>query len=586
MSIRIEPPYWFSGMEDSTLQLMISGLESSDIPIVVSIPNISIERVKCVNDGYAILNLEIAKDIKPGSYDIIVNGIRCPYEIKQKKRWIPRTDSISVGDSIYLVMPDRFARGKELDNIPMKVRRDSNSRHGGNITGIIEHLNYIAGIGFTALWLTPVLENNMPNEGSKSQYAFYHGYAITDFYNIDPHFGSLADYIRLVGEAHLQNIKVIKDLVFNHCGSNHPWVKNSPMSEWISCTEDGSYQLTNYKISTIFDPYAPIEEKEVTIDGWFTPHMPNLNLRNPHLLRYMTQMTLWWIETAGIDAIRMDTYPYVDIECMIEWQKRLQLEYPGFSVIAETWEPEAAYTAKIQELVYEAIPKVSFIIMDFAFQNRIELMAKDRDAIRIYNHFASDYLYKYPQRSLAFLDNHDLKRWFAELPDVKYLKQALAILLTSPRIPQILSGTEILMQGDGCGHGDGNNRQDFPGGWQDDKLNKFYAKDRSRQENDMVKFLSKLLKWRQENPDVLAGKMTHYIPINDVIVYFREDHEKKIMVIVNISKKKIPLSTDRFQSELSSYKYGRDILSNRVYTINVNSSIPISSNSVLILDLN
>lgn len=586
MSIRIDPPYWFSGMEDTTLQLMISGLKSSDTPIEVKIPNTSVERVDDVNEGYVILNLEIAKDIKPATYEILINGISYSYEIKQKKKWIQIKDTIGIEDSIYLVMPDRFSRGKDYDSIPKKIRRDPNARHGGNIAGIIEHLDYIAQLGFTALWLTPVLENDMPNEGSKSQYSFYHGYAITDFYSIDRHFGKLNDYIRLVSCAHSKGIKIIKDFVFNHCGSNHPWAVNPPMNDWISYSDNDRHELTNYKISTVFDPYAPDEEKEATIDGWFTPNMPNLNMRNPHLLTYMTQMTLWWIETAGIDAIRMDTYPYVDIDCMIEWQRRIQVEYPGFSVIAETWEPEAAYTAKIQDLVYKAIPHASFIIMDFAFQKRIELMAKEHDAIQIYNHFASDYLYIYPKKALAFLDNHDLNRWFAEIPGAKLLKQALAILLTSPRIPQVLYGSEILMQGDGRDHGDGNNRQDFPGGWSNDELNKFNSKDRTRQENDLVRFLSKLLKWRQNYPDLLAGEMTHYIPVDNVIVYFRETAKQKIMVIINISNKKVSLLTDRFQSELSSYKYGRDILSNRVYAILENLSIPISSNSVLILDLN
>lgn len=585
MSIIIDPPYWFSGMEDQSFQLMISGLESLDTSIDVNLPTRSIKRVEDVCNGYVILDIELTKDIVPGTYDIKIDGICYPYEIRQKKVWLPRKDSISVEDSIYLLMPDRFARGTKNNSILKKIRRDPNARHGGNIAGIIEHLDYITSLGFTSLWLTPVLENNMPNEGSKGQYSFYHGYAITDFYNIDFHFGSLIDYIRLVKEAHLKNIKVIKDFVFNHCGSNHPWFHNPPMDDWFSINEDGSWDLTNYKISTIFDPYAPESGKKATIDGWFTPNMPNLNLHNPYLLQYMIQMTIWWIETANIDAIRMDTYPYVDIMCMIKWQKRIQLEYPGFTVIAETWEPEAAYTAKIQEQVYAAIPECSFVVMDFAFQRRITDMFKTGNALHIYNHFAGDYLYRFPKRVMAFLDNHDMPRWLSEFHNTTQLKQALAILLTTPRIPQLLYGTEILLSGDGRGTGDGNFRQDFPGGWSEDKINKFLSNNRSRNENSVIRFISRLLNWRRNNPHLLAGRMTHYIPEENVIVFFRESDIRKVMVIINLSSKRRELPINLFHDELSSYSLGIDVINGRKTELCPELKMKLTARSIKILNL-
>lgn len=572
-------------MENSNLQLMISGLESSDTSIDITFSSQSFRQVSGVNDGYAILEIELDSNIQPDCYAVIINGVKYPYEIKKKNEWAPRADSISIDDSIYLVMPDRFARGKDFNKIPKHIRRDPNSRHGGNLAGITEHLDYIANLGITALWLTPILENDMPNEGQRCQYSFYHGYGITDFYNIDSHFGSLEDYVKLIDTAHNRNLKIIKDLVFNHCGSNHPWVEHPPMDNWISRNTDGSHRITNYKISTVFDPYAPNNEKIDTIDGWFTQNMPNLNLKNHHLLIYLTQMSIWWIESMGIDAIRMDTYPYVDIESMIEWQRRLQSEYPGFSVIAETWENEPSYTAKIQEKVYESLPECSFITMDFAFQKKLELMTKERNAFEIYNHFASDFVYMYPQRTLAFLDNHDLDRWCAMFPNSKTLKLALTILLTSPRIPQILYGTELMLQGDGRGNGDGNNRQDFPGGWSEDNIDKFVAKNRTRKENDMIRFLSKILRWRNENLDVVSGDMTHYIPNDNVLVYFRESSRNKIMVIINLSNKKEYLSIDRFDMELTSYRYGKDLLTEHTFSFEEDTPLSISSNSMLILNL-
>lgn len=585
MPIKIEPPYWFSGMRNRKLQLMISGEELSDSEIVVNIPHTYLHRTIGVNSDYAIIDLELSEDIVTGEYSLQIDDTIIPYFIKPKRYWQETTDSISIHDSVYLLMPDRFARGREEEPIAHKVRKDPNAWHGGNLRGVIDHLDYLSKLGITALWMTPVVENNMPNEGDRYQYSFYHGYAATDYYVIDFRFGSLPDYIELVEKSHERGIKVIKDFVFNHCGSNHPWFHNPPMTNWFSVNKDGKPVMTNYKISTVFDPYAPLEEKEATVNGWFTPNMPNLNLHNPYLLQYMIQMTIWWIETCGIDAIRMDTYPYVDMECMIEWQKRLQLEYPGFSVIAETWEAEAAFTAKIQETVYEAIPKCSFIVMDFAFQKKIIDMVKRGDALELYNHFAYDFLYSYPKRLLSFLDNHDMRRWLSEISEPAKLRQALAILFTTPRIPQLFYGTEILLFGDGKGKEDGDYRQDFPGGWPEDMSDKFKVKNRTQSENAMFRFISKLLTWRKKNQDIISGRMTHYIPLENVLVFFRESENLKIMVIVNLADKRMSLSLDRFQKEVFSYNYGKDIITRKRYGMNIDSSLPLSSNSVKILNL-
>lgn len=579
MSIRIEPPYWFSGMKTKNLQLMFIGENVSQASFEFDIPHDSLHRVSNVSTDYAIFYLNLSEKAEVGVYKIIINDTIYYFELKSRRKWEETSDSVSCKDTIYLLMPDRFA-SKGINSIHNNEynRKNPNARHGGDLNGITSHLDYLSQLGITALWLTPVLENNMPNEGSKSQYSFYHGYAITDYYNVDPHFGSLQDYISLVQESHQRNIKVIKDFVFNHCGAHHPWVKNPPMSDWISGDECGQHVLTNYKISTLFDPYAPTSEKHATIDGWFTENMPDLNLSNGHLLRYMTQMTIWWIETSGIDAIRMDTYPYVQIRSMIEWQKRIQQEYPGFSVIAETWEPEAAYTAKMQDVVYEAIPDCSFIVMDFAFQKRIERALVDSEANEMYNHFAYDFLYRFPKRVMSFLDNHDLRRWLSFVPNYRKLKLALGMLLTTPRIPQILYGTEILLSGDGKGVGDGNNRNDFPGGWDSDLCNKFLRKNRSKQENEIYRFISKLLKWRAENPEIVCGDMIHYIPQNGVSVWFRKSHTSSIMVAVNFSSQRKIVGSDRFKRELESIRCVKDILNGK--SIDISKSIIMPRESI------
>lgn len=586
MSIRIDPPYWFSGMKTPNLQLMFIGKNVSNASFEFDIPHDSLYRVSDVSTDYAIFYLHLSEDIKDGIYQIIIDGDIYYYELKSRREWDETNDSISCKDTIYLVMPDRFAHdGTDTVYDIEYNRKNPNARHGGNLNGVTSHLDYLSHLGVTALWLTPVLENNMPNEGAKSQYSFYHGYAITDFYNIDPHFGSILDYISFVEKSHKKRIKVIKDFVFNHCGLRHLWVNNPPMNDWISSDESGQHMLTNYKISTLFDPYAPTSEKLATIDGWFTENMPDLNLSNRHLLTYMTQMTLWWIETSGIDAIRMDTYPYVHINSMIEWQKRIQQEYPGFSIIAETWEPEAAYTAKIQDMVYEAIPDCSFIVMDFAFQKRIERSLIDCNANEAYNHFVYDFLYRYPKRVMSFLDNHDLRRWLSIVPNHKKLMLALGMLLTTPRIPQILYGTEILLSGDGKGFGDGNNRNDFPGGWESDPFNKFINKNRTHQENEIYQFISKLLKWRKDNPEIVCGDMIHYIPQNGVLVYFRKSYASSLMVAVNFSNQRKIVGCDRFSGELKSIYYMKDILNGKVYDISQSFILPGESIKFFAFDI-
>jgi glycosidase len=511
------------------------------------------------------------------------------YEFREKRlREVPSTDSISTGDSIYLIMADRFSRYPTNDGRVLS-RENPNGWHGGNIRGIIQHLDYIQDLGFTAIWITPLWENDMPDvETPTGVYSSYHGYAATNFYKIDSRFGSLSDYIELVDEAHKRGLKVVMDMIFNHCGRNHPWISNPPMENWINRLHDSDSLITNYQIYTLFDNYASHKDRDDTITGWFSESMPDLNFANDSVRLYFTQMTIWWIEVAGIDAIRMDTYLYVDFSSMLKFQAEIQKRYPGFTIIGETWAPHAAYTAKIQEQVYEKHSDVSFVTMDFAFQKTITEQLSIHNyqgkEFELYHHMALDFLYTHPKRQLAFLDNHDLSRWICKNSSVKRLKQALIVLLTIPRIPQVLYGTEILLSGKGLGLSDGDIRQDFPGGWEEDKLNKFNSLQRTKRENEVFHFVRSLLRWRRSSRAVSEGNMIHYCPDNEVYVYFRFFEQECVMVLLNLSSEMTFIDTSHYKENIQGYKTGVDVVSGRRYNI-TNGIIRLHEQEGLVLSL-
>lgn len=569
---RIEPSCWFNNLNENNLQLLIYGEGVDCANVQTTIPHDLISIVRGLEGKYLIVNLSLHNHIKEGLYDITVvsaaEKVDIPYEIRSRNSLNgQRKPAITNEDVVYMLMPDRFAKeGTASQNL--QTQNDPNKRHGGNIRGIITNLPYLRDLGITALWLTPVFKNSE-----------YHGYSITDFYDVEPCLGTLEDYKTLVRLAHENGIKIVMDVVFNHCGIEHPWVKNPPLSDWFNGQNGKKIRITNYLVTTIFDPYASQVDRDNTVKGWFTEKMPDLNITNEFVFRYLTQMTIWWIETAGIDAIRMDTYLYSDFDRMIEWQNIVSKEYPGFSVIAETWVPEAAYTAKIQNEAYKKLcENASFIVMDFAFQKRIEA-CYDRTApydkeAQIYNHFLYDYLYSEPENALVFLDNHDLPRWFSHIKNKSKLKQALVVLLTVPRIPQIYYGTEFLFSSDGNGKGDGNYRVDaFDAMSVSDKF----------AGNDMARFLRTVLNWRKTSQAISRGSMKHFIPQNGVYVYFRTCEEEKVMVLVNNTSKASIVDTSLYQEELQGYKSGTDVITKR--EISLGGLLPLQKNEVFVLEL-
>lgn len=523
--------------------------------------------------------------------------------MKKKTKIVER--GITPKDVIYLIMPDRFASGHS-NCCKKDVDRDNPWMwHGGTLRGIIEHLDYIKELGVTAIWLTPVFENNNPIESAK--YASYHGYGVTNFKKIDPHFGSLYDFKELVNQAHAKEIKVIIDLVMNHCGIGHHWVNEQP--DYINVLDNKTNpRLSNYNLTTVLGEYASKYDKETTVKGWFTKQMPDIDLTNKDVQTYFIDVVDYWIKEAGVDGLRLDTYLYADDKAMREWQNKLWEKHPGFPIIAETWVPNTAYTAEIQKRMSQQVCYTSLlsrlkkticrsdlnersnipIIMDFAFQKAIDKAfdnnKSEEQQRALYDHFLYDYLYDNPSMTLAFLDNHDMRRWYYEHEDLDIAKQAMGILLTVPRIPQILYGTEILSTGDNEGTGDGNWRNDFPGGWEEDPVNKFISKGRTSSEEDFFKFTQALLKWRKDSSAVTCGKMVQFLPQNGVYVYCRYNEIQRFVVFANLLGFNSKIELCRYKEIFDGKGKGKNIITKAEIDLSSRELI-IQKNQILIIQL-
>lgn len=493
-------------------------------------------------------------------------------------------NSITQNDVIYLIMPDRFScHDYPLTNLQVD-RNKSTFWHGGNIRGVIDRLNYLSELGVTAIWLTPIMENN--NRLEMQKYASYHGYGITDFCKVDEHFGSIEDYQELVRKSHELGIKVIFDFVMNHCGIGSDLLKLHP--SWFNRLDsEKKPRLTNHNTTTILGSYSSKYDKETTIKGWFTPNMPDFDLSNSEVLAFFEQTIDWWLNQCPIDAIRLDTYQYVDQEGMLEWQKSVQQKHPGLSIIAETWVPDAAYTAEIQKKYNTSVSRV--IVMDFAFQQAIQKAfsshKSEQQAYALYNHFINDFLYDEPGHILAFLDNHDMVRWCYAHKNINQVKQAIGVLLTIPRIPQILYGTEILLKGDGKGLEDGNWRCDFPGGWKDDAIDLF--DDATRKQDKKIynfwKYTQRLIQWRKHSNAVTKGQMTHFLPQNGVYVYVRNFESEMVVVIVNFSKSKQTIALSRYREIIPLNFFGIDLVSKKVISL-ANEKLEIKKYGIIIAE--
>lgn len=568
----VEPPYWWTGMANDTLQIMVTGPGIARSTAGIDYPGVRlVEQVALDSPNYKLLYAVIGKDAQPGTFDISFTAAgkttEVPYELKKRTPDASATGGFDASDVLYLLMPDRFAKGADnkADDLRFKAkvdRNNPNARHGGDLKGIENHLDYLHDLGVTALWLCPVLENDMPG-GS------YHGYATTDYYRVDPRFGTNADYARLVEKAHGKGLKVVMDMIFNHSGSEHPWLKDMPAADWFN-HPDGK-TLTNFRLTTVHDPYASDYDLDRTVNGWFVTAMPDLNQRNRHLTKYLIQNSIWWIESTKIDGIRMDTYPYADLDAMAEWNREVLREYPGFNIVGECWYANEAGSAFWQKgnKINPRNPELPTVMDFFFIQHGREAFNTETtpwDGLnKVYDHLAQDFLFPDPQHILTFLDNHDSDRFLAEEPaDLGSWKQAQTFLLTSRGIPQIYYGTELLMSGSKEGS-DGYIRRDFPGGFPGDTVNAFTPEGRTPLQNEAWDFLSKLLKWRRgEANDIIArGSLKHFMPQNGIYAYTRTLGDRSITVLLNGTDTPLTTTMERTAESLPYGSEYTDIISGK-----------------------
>ena len=614
---RIEPTDWYVGLKDASLQLMVYGKDIKTADVTTDYPGVKIDSlVRLDSPNYLLVYMNV-KDAQPGTMTLLFQQgkqkKKVNYTLKAREKKGEERYGFSNADVLYMLMPDRFASGRtDNDQIkglrPYKNDRTQPSlRHGGDLEGIRQHLDYFKELGVTALWFTPVLENDSPDHGTQST---YHGYATTNYYRVDPRFGSNEEYRQLCDEAHAKGLKIVMDMIFNHSGYEHPWTLDMPSKDWLNTPEwlspenqanavemktmDGAakvndkYLQTSYKLTPVVDPYASKIDLHETVDGWFVPTMPDLNQRNPHVIKYLIQNSIWWIETVGIDGIRMDTYPYADRDAMAQWMKIIGEEYPNFNTVGETWVTEPAYTAAWQK-DSKLSEKNSYLptVMDFAFYDRInQAKNEETDAWwngfnRIYNNFVYDYLYPNPSNVMAFLENHDTDRFLGEGKDTVALKQALALLLTVNRTPQLYYGTEVLMNG--TKHiTDGNVRKDFPGGFPGDTKNCFTREGRTQAENAMFDWLSRLLHWRQGNDVIIKGKQTQFIPFNGIYVIARQYNGKTVLTILNGNRKQADMQLDRYAEVIGNTTAAKDVITGR--TVKLDKKLSLKSRQTLILE--
>ncbi|GHT47762.1 neopullulanase SusA [Bacteroidia bacterium] len=580
---RVEPAFWWTGMNNPELQILVHGKNIARSQVQLDYPDVRIkEVVKVENPNYLFIYLEIGKEARPGTLNLIFNEgkkkVIQGYELKERANSIG-AQGFNASDVLYLIMPDRFANGDtkndDLDEADID-RNNPNARHGGDLAGISDRLDYLSDLGVTAIWLNPVLENKMPEK----KYRSYHGYAVTDFYKIDRRFGSNEDYCRLIEKIHGKGMKVVMDMIYNHCGSSHWWMNDFPCKDWLN-HQDG-FVSTNHNLYAAVDIHAPQSEVNGLTEGWFVESMPDLNQKNPYLATYLIQNSIWWIEYARIDGIRHDTHPYVDYDFLSKWCKAVLDEYPGFNMVGESWYLNSAPLAWWQRNSKVSNKQSNLkTTMDFNLMNACQ----DMDLRKIYEVIAQDFLYEDVNNILIFLDNHDLSRFVKkEETDLNRFKQALAFLLTTRGIPQLYYGTEILMSGEKS-EGDGNLRKDFPGGWSGDPVDAFTSAGRTVLQNEAFDYLQKLLQWRKTNKAVTEGKLIHYAPSwnEDVYVYARIKDNNKVLVILNGSTEEQTLSPEKYREVIGNAGSGKDIISGK--TIDLNGKIIVPAKGVYILEL-
>lgn len=579
-------------MQDSSLELLVHGQGIAALEPALDQPGVRLVDVQRTNNpNYLFLELELAPDAPAGQFRIDFNQhgasvLHYDYELQSREPGSAARSGFGPSDVIYLITPDRFANGDpgndEVANLAEGVdRRAPDGRHGGDLAGVINHLGYVADMGYTQIWLNPVLENDQPQ-------ASYHGYATTDFYQVDARFGSNAQYRELAEEAAKQHIGLIMDVILNHCGSEHWWLRDLPAGDWIN--HDGHFVATTHDKTSLFDPHGAESDRRRFSDGWFVPTMPDLNQRNPHLATYLIQNSLWWVEYAGLSGLRVDTWPYSDRAFLTEWARRMTAEYPGLNIVGEEWLTNPSMVAYWQRGTSRGDGYESWLpsLMDFPLNDAVmsglkEETGRGAGLDRIYRMLANDFVYADAGNLVIFPDNHDMSRIYTQLDErFDRYRIALAFFLTTRGIPQLYYGDEILMTNPGT-DAHGVIRSDFPGGWPGDAVNAFTGAGLTDRQREAQALMRKLLNWRKTATALHDGKLTQYAPEDGCYVYFRRDERQTLMVVVNSTAENKRIDLSRFDDLIEGAAYGTDALSGARFSLA--ESLDAPATSILVLDL-
>jgi glycosidase len=589
---RIEPMFWWVGMHNPQVQLLVHGENIAATEAQLNYPGVTLVKThKVENPNYLFLDLTISADAKAGKFPIVFtqNGkkkLQYVYELKNREQSASRIQGVTNKDLIYLLMPDRFANGDPKNDVvkgmqETKLNRDSMYyRHGGDIQGVINHLDYIKDLGVTAIWMTPEIENDMP-------LASYHGYAATDHYKIDARYGTNALFKSYVDQVHAKGMKVVKDIVHNHIGTGHYLFTDMPMKDWVN--QWPAYTQTSYRDQPVMDIHGSQADKKRMLDGWFVPSMPDLNQRNPFVQNYLTQNHIWWVEYSGIDGLRLDTYPYSDPVYMADWAEKIRAEFPTLGIFGETLVNSVASQAfftggnTVNGGFDTKLLGITDAVLKDAMYEALNGKSGWVDGIyRLYSTLAQDFLYQDANRNVIFLDNHDMSRFYSMVnEDIQKYKAGMTLLLTMRGIPQVYYGTEILMKN--YSNPDGLVRSDFPGGWKGDKTNKFKAEGRTAAENDAFNHFRTLANFRKNSEALQTGKLMQYVPQDGIYVYFRYSDTHTVMVIINTEDKEINLDTSRFDERMATATAATNVITGE--TINQIKTIAIPAKGSLVLAL-
>jgi glycosidase len=574
-------------MKNSELQIMFYGDKIADAELQFMYDGIELKKtVKVDNPNYLFVYLNISENAKAGEINFKFTENRktfvYKYELRKREK-MTGAQGFGTADVLYLIMPDRFANGDASNDVwddePIN-RNDQYARHGGDFAGISKHLDYLNDLGITTIWLNPVMENKMHH----GNYQSYHGYAVTDFYKTEPRLGSNENYRFLIEEIHKKGMKTVMDMIYNHCGSLHWWMKDLPCKDWLN-HQDG-FVPTSHNSFAVADIHAPQSEIDAMTKGWFVESMPDMNQQNPLLADYLIQNSIWWIEYAQIDGIRHDTHTYADFDFLAEWCKRVHDEYPNFNIVGESWFtlPWWQRNSKVNQKQTNLKTIMDFDLMNACAETFTSETDTGYDLYKLYRVIAQDYLYADPDNILVFLDNHDLSRFVKKNEtDLHRYKQALAFILTTRGIPQIYYGTEILMHGEKH-EGDGLLRKDFPGGWANDKINAFTRNGRTDLQNEAWNYLQKLLQWRKKNKAICEGKLIHYTPDSNCYVYLRIKNDSKVLIIINGTNKEQTLQMNKYGEITENPKSGKEIISEQILDLTGTLNIPAKEAYIIELD--